>query len=159
MLLQIRDVDRCAVYISLAPGMENPAGMDPPEDDAAECPRYTNSEEEQNRPAPTTEDRVAGKRPLVADPSPAEMLPVESSKAPKCRRLVRITDNDEEEEAAPSPVRRPRSRPDVAPATTGRVTSDPPTPHVEPMRVVETGAQAPTGSTRRFTATHRCSDL
>jgi len=135
--------------------------MDPLEDDAAECPRYTSSEEEQNRPTPTTEDRVAGKRPLVADPSPAETLPVESSKTPKHRRLVRITDDDdEEEEAAPSLVRTPRSRPDVAPATTGRVTSDPPALHVEPTRVVETGAQAPTGRTRRrFTATHRRSDL
>ena len=113
-------------------------------------------------PRPTTEDRVAGKRPLVADPSPAETLPAESSKAPKRHRLVRITDDDdEEEEAAPSLVRRPRSRPDVAPATTGRVTSDPPAPHAEPTRVVETGVQAPTGRTRRrfFTATHRRSDL
>ena len=142
--------------------MENPAGVDPSGDDAARCARYTSSEEEQDNPAPTTEDRVAGKRPLAADPSPAEALPAESSQAPKRRRLVRITDDDdeEEEEVAPSLVRRPRSRPDVAPATTGRVTSDPPAPHVEPTRVVETGAQAPTGRTRRrFTATHRRSDL
>jgi len=142
--------------------MENPAGVDPPEDDAARCPQYTSSEEEQNRPAPTTEDRVAGKRPLVADPSPAETLPVESSQAPKRRRIVQITnDDDEEEEAAPSLVWRPRSRPDVAPATTGRMTSDPPAPHVEPTRVVETRAEAPTSRTRRrfFTATHRRSDL
>jgi len=98
----------------------------------------------------------------VADPSPAETLPAESSKAPKRRRLVRITDDDDdEEEAAPSLVRRPRSRPDVAPATAGRMTSDPPAPHVEPTRVVETGVQAPTGRTRRrfFTATHRRSNL
>ena len=148
------------MYVSLARGMENPAGVDPPEDDAAECARYTSSEEEQNHPAPTTEDRVAGKRPLAADPSPAEALPAESSQAPKRRRLVRITDDDDEEEAAPSLVRRPCSRPDVAPATTGRVTSDPPAPHAEPTCVVETGAQAPTGRTRRmFTATHRRSDL
>jgi hypothetical protein len=141
--------------------MENPAGVDPPEDDAARCARYTSSEEEQNHPAPTTKDRVAWKRPLAADPSPAEALPTKSSQAPKRCRLVRITDDDdEEEEAALSLVRRPRSRPDVAPATTGRVTSDPPAPHVEPTRVVETGAQAPTGRTkRRFTMTHRSSDL
>ena len=141
--------------------MENPAGEDPPEDDAARCTRYTSSEEEENHPARTTEDRVAGKRPLAADPSPAVALPAESSQAPKRCRLVRIADDDdEEEEAAPSLVRRPRSRPDVAPAATGRVTSDPPAPHVEPMRVVETGAQVPTGRTRRrFTATHRRSDL
>jgi len=79
IVLQIGDVDRCAVYISLAPGMENPAGVDPPEDDAARCARYTSSEEEQNDPTPTTEDRVAGKRPLAADPSPAEALSAESS--------------------------------------------------------------------------------
>jgi len=149
------------MYISLAPGMENPTGVDPPGDDAAQCPQYTSSEEEQNRPAPTTEDRLVGKRPLVADPSPAETLPAESSQAPKRHRLVKITDNDEEEEDAPSLVRRPRSHPDVAPASTGRMTNDPPAPHVEPARVVETRAEAPTGRTRRrfFTATHRRSDL
>jgi len=141
--------------------MENPAGVDPPEDYAARCARYTSSEEEQDNPALTTEDTVAGKRPLAADPSPAEALPAESSQAPKRNRLVRITDDDEEEEeAAPSLVRSPRSRPDVAPATTGRVTSDPPAARVESTRVVETGVQAPTGRTRRrFTATHRRSDL
>ena len=161
LMLQIGDVDRSTVYVSLAPGMENPTGEDPPEDDAARCTRYTSSEEEQSHPVPTTEDRVAGKRPMAADPSPAVTLPAESSQAPKRRRLVRITDDDDEEEdAAPSLVRRPRSRLNVAPATTGRVTSDPPAPHVEPTRVVETEAQAPTGRTRRrFTATHRRPDL
>ena len=98
---------------------------------------------------------------MAADPSPTATLPAESSQAPKRRRHVRIADDDdEEEEAMPSLVRRPRSRPDVAPATAGRVTSDPPAPHVEPTRAVETEAQAPTGRTRRrFTATHRRSDL
>jgi len=142
--------------------MENPAGMDPTEGDAARCPQYTSSEEEQNRPAPTTEDRVAGKRPIVVDPSPTEALPAKTSQAPKRRRLVRITDDDDkEEEATPSLVRRPRSRPDIAPATTGQVTSDPPTPHAEPTRLGETGAATATGRTRRrfFTATDRCSDL
>jgi len=135
--------------------------MDPPEDDAARCPQYTSSEEEQNRLAPTTEDRVAGKRPLVTDPSLAEALLAESSQAPKRRRLVKITDDDDEEEDTPSLVRRLCCRPDVAPVTTGQMTSDPPAPHVEPTRVVETRAAAPTGRTRRrfFTATHRCSDL
>ena len=150
------------MYVSLAPGMENPAGMDPPEGDAARCPQYTSSEEEQNRPAPTTEDRVAEKRPLAVDPSPAEALPAETSQAPKRCRLVRITDDDEEEEeAAPSLVRRPCSRPDVAPTTTGQVTSDPPAPHAGLTRLGETGAAAATGRTRRrfFTATHRRSDL
>jgi hypothetical protein len=160
VLLQIGDIDRCAVYISLAPGMENPAGVDLLEDDAARCPQYTSSEEEQNRPAPTIEDRVAGKRPLVGDQSPAEALLVESSQASKRHRLVRITD-DEEEEAAPSLVQRPRSRPDITPVTTGRMTSDPPAPHAEPTRVGETRLAAATGRTRRrfFTATHRRFDL
>jgi len=136
--------------------MENPAGEDPPEEDAARCTRYTSSEEDQARPVPTTEERVAGKRPLAADPSPAFTLPTESSQAPKRCRLVRITDDDdEEEEAAPSLVRRPRSHPDSAPATTDRVACDLPA-----LRVTEMGAQAPTGrARRRFTATHRRSDL
>jgi len=142
--------------------MENPAGMDPPEGDAARCPQYTCSEEEQNHPAPTTEDRVAGKRPMAVDPSPVEALPAETSQAPKCRRLVRITGDDEEEEdAAPYLVQRPRSRPDVATTTTSWVTSDPPAPHAEPTRLGETGVAAATGRTRRrfFTATHMRSDL
>jgi len=85
--------------------MENPAGEDPSEEDAARCTRYTSSEEEQARPVSTTEERVAGKRPMAADPSPAPTLPAESSRAPKRCRFVRITDDDdEEEEAAPSLV-------------------------------------------------------
>jgi len=142
--------------------MENPMGMEPPEDDAARCPQYSSSEEEQNRPAPTTEDKVAGKRPFVVDPSLVEALPVESSQAPKRRRLVRIAaDDDEEEEAVPSLVRRSRSRPDVTPITGDRATSDPPTPHTEPTRLGATEAAAATGRTRRrvFTATHRRYDL
>jgi len=141
--------------------MENPVGMDSPKGDAARCSQYTSSEEEQNRPTPTTEDRVAGKRPIVVDPSPAEALPAETSQALKHRQLVRITDDDDEEEATPSLVRKLRSRPDIAPASTGRVTSDPPTPHAEPTRIGGTGAAAATGRTRGrfFTATHGRSDL
>jgi len=136
--------------------MEDPAGEDPPVEDAARCDRYTSSEEDQALPVPTTEERVAGKRPLAIDPSPAPTLPAESSQAPKRRRLVRITDDDdEEEEATPSLVRRPRSHPDSVSTTADRVASDPPVP-----RVAETGAQAPTGrARRRFTATHRRLDL
>jgi len=137
--------------------MENPAGEDLPEGDAARCTRYTSSEEEQAHPVPTTEERVAGKRPLPADPLPTPMLPAdlpaESSRAPKRRRLVRIVDDDDDddEEAAPSLVRRPRSRPDNAPAAADRVASDPPAPQAVEM---------PTGrARRRFTATHRRSDL
>ena len=78
-----------------------------------------------------------------------------SSRAPKRRRFVQITDDDDEEEAPPSLVRRPHSRPDSVPTTADRVASDPPAP-----RVAETGAQVPTGrARRRFTATHRRSDL
>jgi len=157
--LQIGDVDRCTVYVSLAPGMEDPAREDLPEGNTARCTRYTSSEEEQAHPVPTTEERVVGKRPLPADPLPTPMLPAdlpaESSQAPKRRRLVRIVDDDDEEEAAPSLVRQPRSRPDDAPAATDRVASDPPAP-----QAVEMGAQVPTGrARRRFTATHRRSDL
>jgi len=75
--------------------MENPAGIGSPEGDVARCSQYTSSEEEQNRATPTTEDTVAGKRPIVVDPSPAEALPAETSQAPKRRRLVRITDDDD----------------------------------------------------------------
>jgi len=136
--------------------MENPTGEDPPEEDAARCTHYTSSEEDQARPISTTEDRVAGKRPMAADPSPVPTLPAESSQAPKRRWFVWITDDDdEEEEAAPSLVRRPHSRPDSVPTTADRVASDPPAP-----RVTKTGAQVPTGrARRRFTATHRRSDL
>ena len=159
LLLQIGDVDRCTVYVSLAPGMENPAGEVPPEEDAARCTHYTSSEEDQARPVPTSEERVAGKRPLPADPLPTPMLPAdlpaESSQAPKRRRLVRIVDDDDDEEAAPSLVRRPRSRPDTAPVVTDRVASGTAAP-----QAVEMGAQVPTGrARRRFTATHRRSDL
>jgi len=63
---------------------------------------------------------VAGKRPLPVEPSPMEAMLAETSQAPKRRRLVRITDDeDEEEEAAPSLVRRPCSRLDVAPIDAG----------------------------------------
>ena len=99
------DVDRCSVYVSLAPGMDQPAWVDPLADDAARCLQYTSSEEDQNRPAPTTEDRVSGKRLMVVEPSPTEAMPAETSQGPKHRRLVRITDDeDKEDEAAPSLV-------------------------------------------------------
>ena len=136
--------------------------MDPPADDAARCPQYTSSEEDQNRPAPTTEDRVAEKRPMAMEPSATEALPAETSQAPKRRRLVRITDDEEEEEEAmPSLVRRPRSRPNITLIDAGRVTSDPPAPHTEPTRLGGAEAAAATGRTRRrfFAATHRRSDL
>ena len=94
VLLQIGDIDRCSVYISLAPGMEQPARVDPAVDDAARCTQYTSSEEEQNRPAPTTEDRVAGKRPMAVEPYPSEALPAETSQASKRRWLMRITDDE-----------------------------------------------------------------
>jgi len=109
--------------------MEHPAGMDPPADDAARCDRYTSSDDGENRPVPTTDDTVAGKRPMVVEPSPAGAAhtgaatgPVmgqgstSDSRAPKHHRLDRIVDDDvEEEEAAPTLVHRPCSRPDIAP--------------------------------------------
>jgi len=99
---------------------------------------------------------------MAAERTSTEALPAETSQAPKHRRLVRITDDDDdEEEAAPSLVRRPHSRPDVAPITSGPRTSDPPAPHAEPTRLRGAEAAAATGRTRRrfFAATHRSSDL
>ena len=136
------------MYVSLAPGMEHPAGVDPPADNVARCDRYTSSDEEENRPAPTTDDRVAGKRPMAMEPSPAEAAPAgaaagpvmgqgstSGSRAPKRRRLIRIVDDDdEEEEAAPTLVRRPRGHPNVAPGDGGRVAEDTPAAHVEQAR-------------------------
>jgi len=153
--------------------MDHPAGVDPPAGNAARCLQYTSSDKDQSHPAPTTEDRVAGKRPMAVEPSPTEAIPAwmvadpsmgqgSTSHAPKHRRLVRIVDDDnEEDETAPSLVRRPRSCPDVAPIDPGRVTSDPPVAHVEPIRLGGAEAAAQAGRTRRrfFTATHRSSDL
>ena len=172
-LLQIGDIDRCSVYVSLAPGMDHPVGVDPLADNAARCLQYTSSDEDQSCPAPTVEERVAGKRPMAVEPSPTEAIPAETaadpsmgqgstSHAPKHRRLVRIVDDgDEEDETASSLVRRPRSHPDVAPIDTGRVTRDPPAAHNEPIRFGGAEAAATAGRTRRrfFTAAHRSSDL
>ena len=52
-------------------------------------------------------------------------------RAPKRLRLVRIIENDDEEEAAPTLIRRPRSRPDVTSGDGGRVAEDPLAAHVE----------------------------
>ena len=134
-----------AVYVSLAPDMEHPAGMDLLVDDAARCDQYTSSNEGENRPAPTTDDRVADKRPMIVEPSSVGVAPTREAacpvmgqestsniRAPKRRWLVRIVeDNEEEEEAAPTLIRRPRSRPDVTPGDGGRVVEDPRAAHVE----------------------------
>jgi hypothetical protein len=161
------------MYVSLAPGMDHPAGVDPPVDNAARCLQYTSSDEDQSRPASTTDDRVAGKRPMAVEPSSTEAIPAgtaadpsmgqgSTSHAPKRRRLVRIVDDDnEEDETALSLVRRPRSRPDVTPIDADRVIRDPPAAHVEPIRLGGTEAAAAARRTRRrfFTAAHRSSDL
>jgi len=63
------------VYVSLAPGMEHTTGVDPLADNAARCYRYTSSDEDDSRPAPTTDDRVAGKRPMAVGPSQAGAAP------------------------------------------------------------------------------------
>jgi len=93
------------------------------------------------------------------EPSPTEAMPAETSQAPKHRRLVRIA--DDEDEASPYLVQRPRSYPDVAPIDAGRVTNDPPAPHTEPIRLGGAEAAAAVGRTRRrfFVAMHRSSDL
>ena len=149
--------------------------MDPLADNTARCDRYTSSDEGENRPAPTTDDRVAGKRPMAVEPSPAGAAPIgaasghvmgqgstSDSIAPKHRWLVRIVDDDDEEEkAAPTLVRRPCSRPDVAPGDGGRVAEDPPAAHVEQARLGGTEAAAAARRARRRVSTtaHRSSNL
>jgi len=153
--------------------MDHPAGVDPPADNAVRCLQYTSSDEDQSRPAPTMDDRVARKRPMVVEPSPTEAILAgmaadpsmgqgSTSHAPKRRRLVRIVDDDnEEDETAPSLVRRPHGRPNVAPIDAGWVTRDPPAAHVEPVHPRGIEAAAVAGRTRRrfFTAAHQSSDL
>jgi len=150
--------------------MDHPAGVDPPVDNAAQCLEYTSSDEAR---AVQRRDGVAGKRPMAVEPSSTEAILVgtaadplmgqgSTSHAPKRRRLVRIVDDDnEEDETAPSLVRRPRSRPDVAPIDVDRIISDPPAAQVEPIRPGGIEAAATAGRTRRrfFTAAHRSSDL
>ena len=161
------------VYVSLAPGMEPPARVDPPAVIAAQCDQYTSSDEEGSRRAPTTDNRVAGKRPMAAEPSAVEAMlaaagPImgqgstSDTRAPKQRRLIRIVEDDnEDEEAAPTLVCRPRTRPDVAPCDGGQVGGDPPTAHVEQVRPGAAEITATTGRARRrfFTVVHRSSDL
>ena len=99
---------------------------------------------------------------MAVEPSPTEAMLAETSHAPKRRRLVRIADDgDKEDETALFLVRRPRSRPDVAPIDTGRVTSDLPTAHTEPIRLRGTEAASAAVRTRRrfFMAMHQSSDL
>jgi len=99
---------------------------------------------------------------MAVEPSPTEAMPAETSHAPKRHRLMRIVDDgDEDNKTTPSLVQRLRIRPDIAPIDTGRVTSDPPAAHVEPIRLGGAEAAAVAGRTRRrfFTATHRTSDL
>ena len=62
--------------------MEHPARVDPPVDNAARCYRYTSSDEDENRPAPTTHNRVAGKRPMAVEPSQAETAPAGAAPGP-----------------------------------------------------------------------------
>jgi hypothetical protein len=155
--------------------MEHPARVDPPADDAARCDGYTSSGEEENRPAPTTDDRVAGKRPMAVEPSLAEAEPAGAaadlmmglgltscSRAPKHRRLIRIVDDDDdEEEAASTLVRRPRSHPDIAPGDGARVAEDPPAAHVDQARPGGTETMAAAGRARRriFSAAHQSLNL
>ena len=102
------------VYVSLAPGMDHPTGVYLPADNAARCLQYTSSDEDQSRPAPTMDNRVARKRPMAVEPSSMEAIPAgtaadpsmgqgSTSHAPKRRRLVRIVDDDNEEDKAAHP--------------------------------------------------------
>ena len=94
--------------------MDHPTGVDPPADNAARCFQYNSSDEDQSHPAPTTDDRVAGKRPMAVEPSSTEAILARTaadpsmgqgstSHAPKRRRLVRIVDDDNEEDKAAHP--------------------------------------------------------
>jgi len=74
-MLQIGDIDRAIVYVSLALGMEHPPRVDPPMDNAARCFQCTSSDEDDNRLASTTNDRVAGKRLMAQEPSRAGAVP------------------------------------------------------------------------------------
>jgi len=99
---------------------------------------------------------------MAVEPSPTEAMPAKTSQAPKRCRLVRIVDDgDEEDETAPSLVQRTRIYPDVVPIDTGRITSDPPAVHIEPISLGGAEAAVAAGRTRRrfFMATHRSSDL
>ena len=161
------------MYVSLAPDMEPPTGVDPPAVIADRIDQYTSSDEEGNCRAPTTDDRVAGKRPMAAEPSAVEAVPAgagpmmgqgstSETRAPKWRWLIRIVDDDDEsQEAAPTLVRRPRSHSDVAPSDKGRVVGDLLVTHVEQARPGAAEAAATAGRARRrfFTAAHRSSDL
>jgi len=124
--------------------MDHPTGVDPLAYNSARCYQYTSSDEDENRPAPTTDDIVAGKRPMAVEPSPVETAPIgavpgpvpsqgtSGSRAPKRCRLIRVVnDDDEEEEAAPTLVRRLRSRPYIAPGDGGQIAEDQPATHVE----------------------------
>jgi hypothetical protein len=70
------------VYVSLVPGMEHPAGVNPPADDAARCDRYTNSDEGEDRSAPTTDDRVVGKRTMAVESTSAGAAPIGAAAGP-----------------------------------------------------------------------------
>ena len=62
--------------------MEHPAEVDPPMDNAARCYQYTSSDDEDSRPAPTTDDRDAGKRQMARESSRAGAAPGESAQGP-----------------------------------------------------------------------------
>jgi len=174
-VLQIGDIDWVMVYVSLAPGMEHPARVDPPADNVAQCCQYTSSEDDVNQPAPTTNDRVVGKRTMVVGSSQAGAASVgaapgrvtgqgsaSGSRVPKRHRLLRfVDDDDEEEETAPTLVRKPQSRPDVAPADGGRVAQDPPTAHIKQAQLSRGRVATAAGrvSRRVFTTSHRSSNL
>ena len=97
-----------------------------------------------NTPAATKERTGRLGPPMIVEPSSVGAAPTGEAagpvmsqrstfdnRGPKHRRLVRIDEDDDEDEAAPTLILRPRSRPDVAPGDSGRVAEDPPAAHVE----------------------------
>jgi len=49
--------------------MEQPARVDPPMWNMAQCYQYTSSDEDADQEEPSTEGRAAGKRPMTSEPS------------------------------------------------------------------------------------------
>ena len=52
-LSQIGDIDRCSVYVSLAPGMDHPAGVDPP---GRQCCSVSPIHQQRQGPEPSSAD-------------------------------------------------------------------------------------------------------
>ena len=70
------------MYVSLAPGMEHPVGVDLPMENVAWCYQYTSSDDDADQVALTALDRGAGKRPMTSGPSRGGGSPSEMAQGP-----------------------------------------------------------------------------